>query len=276
MGPEDTPYLWDIRRPIVAGKFDFPGGHWTYRSQGTANWLAKICLGGSGTILAGDERFRSGRGDVFLFEPGTPHDFGATRHEEWNTVWVHFHMRPDWAPYTEWTRLSRGIRVRRTEGSLLENDLEQTALRVVRWAESALAHRDLLAQAALSELLIIADAAAPSGPMPAYDARVMRVLQYIAEHIGDSLSVEHLAGVAAMSASGIAHLFRQELGKTLQEYVEFRRIELAKVRLLATTETVAAIAQSLGYQSQFYFSRRFKGSVGVSPTEFRAGSRRPD
>jgi YesN/AraC family two-component response regulator len=52
-------------------------------------------------------------------------------------------------------------------------------------------------------------------------------------------------------------------------------MEQAKARLLATTEPVGSLATTLGYKNGFYFSRRFKLRVGVSPSAFREGVRAP-
>ncbi len=49
-------------------------------------------------------------------------------------------------------------------------------------------------------------------------------------------------------------------------------MRIAKHRLLATDEDIAAIAYDLGFQYPQHFTRQFKRITGLSPTEFRETS----
>ena len=52
-------------------------------------------------------------------------------------------------------------------------------------------------------------------------------------------------------------------------YIEKWKLKLAAGKLLTSNDSLASIAQSLGYQDQFHFSRRFKLRIGVSPGQYR-------
>lgn len=76
-----------------------------------------------------------------------------------------------------------------------------------------------------------------------------------------------------MNASYFSARFKKETGQTLTEYILQERMRLA-VNLLPTTRLqVQTIAQYCGFLDVNYFSRLFRQSVGVSPTEYRRQGR---
>lgn len=72
-----------------------------------------------------------------------------------------------------------------------------------------------------------------------------------------------------LSPNYLSDLLRNETGKTTQEHIHYHVLELAKDRLLGTTDSVKQIAHSLGFDYANYFSSLFKKKVGISPIEFR-------
>ena len=64
-------------------------------------------------------------------------------------------------------------------------------------------------------------------------------------------------------------LIKKETGKTAQEYIQSKIIDLSKQYLLGTQQSIGEIAYSLGFQYPQHFSRLFKRYVGCTPNEFR-------
>jgi AraC-like DNA-binding protein len=84
------------------------------------------------------------------------------------------------------------------------------------------------------------------------------------------LSVPTLASGVGLSPSRFAHLFASTFGMPAMRYVERVRMEEAKALLSTGTAPVNLIARRVGYESEFYFSRRFKVYTGLSPSLYRA------
>ncbi len=72
-----------------------------------------------------------------------------------------------------------------------------------------------------------------------------------------------------MSVSRLAHIFKEQMGITLIDYLTSVRIERAKQLLLATTQNCTEICFQVGYNNQSYFTRTFKRLVGMTPRQFR-------
>ncbi len=64
-------------------------------------------------------------------------------------------------------------------------------------------------------------------------------------------------------------MLKKETGKTPQEYIQEKVIEIAKDRISGTQDMVSQIAYSLGFQYPQHLCRLFKKRVGCTPNEYR-------
>lgn len=82
-------------------------------------------------------------------------------------------------------------------------------------------------------------------------------------------SVAYCAGQLNLSANYFGDLIKKETGKSAQEYVQSKLIEVAKERFFDTSKSVSEIAYELGFKYPKHFTRLFKQKVGYTPNEFR-------
>lgn len=82
-------------------------------------------------------------------------------------------------------------------------------------------------------------------------------------------SVKYFADKVCLSPNYFGDLIKKETGKTAQEYIRYRIIELAKERILEGTQSVSQIAYELGFQYPQHFSRLLKKQVGYTPNEYK-------
>ncbi|MFJ2215059.1 AraC family transcriptional regulator [Streptomyces sp. NPDC101062] len=85
-------------------------------------------------------------------------------------------------------------------------------------------------------------------------------------------TLEELAKIAMMSRSAFAADFRKRVGRPPLDYLIEWRMQLARAAL-RTEDSLAAIAETIGYQSESAFSTAFRRVVGMSPREFRVSLR---
>ena len=83
-------------------------------------------------------------------------------------------------------------------------------------------------------------------------------------------TVKYFADKLCLSSNYFGDMFKKETGKSPQEYIQDKVIELAKERISGTADTVSQIAYSLGFQYPQHFCRLFKKRVGYTPSEYRA------
>ncbi|MFI1646857.1 GlxA family transcriptional regulator [Streptomyces avidinii] len=103
------------------------------------------------------------------------------------------------------------------------------------------------------------------------------VQQWITEHPGENLGVEHLAARARLSPRHFARAFRAETGVTPGRYVERVRVDHARRLLEESGEGIAQIARACGYGNPEALRRAFLRTLGQPPAEYRRrfGTSRP-
>lgn len=82
-------------------------------------------------------------------------------------------------------------------------------------------------------------------------------------------SVAYCANELNLSASYFGDLIKKETGKTAQEYIQAKVIDVAKERIFDDSKSVSEIAYELGFKYPQHFTRLFKQRVGQSPNEYR-------
>lgn len=82
-------------------------------------------------------------------------------------------------------------------------------------------------------------------------------------------SVQYFADQLYLSANYFGDLIKKETGKSAQEYIQLKVIEIAKDKLYNREKSINEIAYELGFKYPHHFSRMFKKIVGYSPTDYR-------
>lgn len=82
-------------------------------------------------------------------------------------------------------------------------------------------------------------------------------------------TVKYFADRVNLSPNYFGDLVKKETGRTAQEYIQNKLIEIAKEEILGSNKSVSEIAYRLGFQYPQHFTRIFKKNVGYTPTEYR-------
>jgi len=101
------------------------------------------------------------------------------------------------------------------------------------------------------------------------DRRLRRVLDLVAVHFAERLTLERLAAEAGISKFHFARLFREQMGVTPYRYVMETRLAAARTILETTDLEVAAVALRCGYLTVAHFSSAFSARFGRSPSAAR-------
>lgn len=104
------------------------------------------------------------------------------------------------------------------------------------------------------------------GPM---DRRIKRVRTLLDEQYRNPPSVHELAAMVGLSSSRLAHLFRDEVGRSVRSYVVDRRLTSAAWLIMQTDERISQIAYGVGFNDISNFNHSFKKKFGMSPGKYR-------
>ena len=106
--------------------------------------------------------------------------------------------------------------------------------------------------------------AAPENPT------IFLIKEYISDHYqNETLSVRDIGAHVFLSASYVCTFFKNETGKTLNQYLTEYRMEQAKQLLRDPRYKITDISSRVGYSDGNYFGKSFKKYTGLSPSEYR-------
>jgi AraC-like DNA-binding protein len=100
-----------------------------------------------------------------------------------------------------------------------------------------------------------------------------RIREYMELHLGESIDLSMLAGVAGLSVHHFARQFKQSIGLTPHHYLTQKRVERAQEMLAQTDLSLSEIAYAAGFSDQSHLARHFRHMLGTTPREFRWSQR---
>jgi len=100
-----------------------------------------------------------------------------------------------------------------------------------------------------------------------------KITSFIFEHYTDpNFSVQDISEHVNLSEVHLRRIFKSSVNTSPIKYINFLRLEKAKNMLISSNYTVTEVAQSVGFEDQYYFSRLFKKETGMAPSEYRKRS----
>jgi AraC-like DNA-binding protein len=255
--------------PTDIGFYPRARHHYRERAQGADEAILIYCRAGAGRFEVDGVGGALDADQALLIPRRRPHSYAADDERPWSILWVHF-AGEDAALYGE--LLPRGqhvLPVARAAGDRAAR-LFRECFRVfaggfthagLLYASQALRH--LLATLFFDNAAFTASARAKGQP------RIEESILFMRRHTAESLRLHDLARQAGLSTGYYSTLFKAHTGFSPLEYHSRLRIQAA-CRLLDTSPaTVRAVAESVGYEDPYYFSRAFRRVMGVSPRAYR-------
>lgn len=158
-------------------------------------------------------------------------------------------------------------------GQWLENSLNFSVLEAASRAPGAAAMLTKLSEVLFAETLRRYVRGLPEGETGwlagARDVEVGKALTLLHQRPADPWTVARLAREAGLSRTVLTERFRYFLGESPIAYLTRWRLQLGARALTSTRESVAKIADEVGYESESAFNRAFKRAHGVPPARYR-------
>lgn len=112
----------------------------------------------------------------------------------------------------------------------------------------------------------VSDAAEPEKQE---ERTITGITRYLQEHLAEEISLSVLAEQFHLNPQYISQLFKSEIGVNFLAYLTNIRMEKAKKLLLATSLSIAEVAEQSGYRDYRVFTKVFKKSEGITPSQYR-------
>lgn len=98
---------------------------------------------------------------------------------------------------------------------------------------------------------------------------ISRIFNYIANHYQEKITLEKLAAITGNSPVYLGKQFKRLAGINVSEYICRYRIEKARNELENSEDSIAEIADRLGFFDTSYFIKSFQRYCGVTPSQYR-------
>lgn len=100
-----------------------------------------------------------------------------------------------------------------------------------------------------------------------------RIIRYMEEHVSEQLTIEKICKNTLISRSRLQKLFQEFHGCGVMEFFTFMKIDTAKELIRTNQLNFTQISDRLGYTSVHYFSRQFKKTTHMTPSEYASSIR---
>ena len=103
----------------------------------------------------------------------------------------------------------------------------------------------------------------------------LNLCDYINNHLDEDLSLEQLASFFYVSKYHISHIFKDNMGISLHQYITKKRLQASKNGILSGIP-FGQVYQQYGFNDYTSFYRAFKKEFGSSPKEFKEQHKMPE
>ena len=255
-------YITDI------GFYPKAKNHLRERVSGCKQHILMYCTDGEGWILLGNSRITVKANQYFIIPANTPHTYGSSKDNPWSIYWIHFSgLTADYfidticeAQNITPSEISRIDERLDLFEEMIQNLEMGYSMENIDYANICLWHF-LASFRYLSQYRQVRK--------PQERDLTEKSIFYMRKHLKEKLTLEDLANQANLSVAHYSLLFKQKTGHSPLNYLIQLKIQNACRLLDHTHLNIKEIAQRIGYDDPYYFSRIFKKVMNISPKEYR-------
>ena len=205
-------------------------------------------------------------GNVIIYAPGVPQDYGFLPKDASTHVYIHFSG-------TGCDELFKKLNL--PESGVLNyaksNEIENYLLRLCETFGDNGSNESVYCQGLLLAILgLLAPADRRTRSVNTqFSKNINNIIGQIRSSPAENYSIEKWAKECGFTRSYFIQVFKKATGMSPHQYLTHTRIKYAKEMLLFTDIPVSKIGEVCGYPDCNYFSRIFKKTEGISPVQYR-------
>lgn len=239
--------------------------HYTFRENGCAEMIIIFCVNGSGSYEIPGGNFQVLPGQFFILPPGQPHKYQANADDPWSIYWIRIsgHNIAKFCSQPAAKKCFKPMYIKRISAVVdLFEDIYTTLEN--GYGLQQLAYSNMTLQHLLATLLYRVQ-----DTPKATTGVTGKAIDLMKADISKHYSLQQLASTFNYSPSRFSNIFREETGYSPIDYFIHLKLQ-ESCRLLDFTEMkIYEIAQSVGYNDPYHFSKLFKKIMHRSPENYR-------
>ncbi|MEX1222051.1 MAG: AraC family transcriptional regulator [Idiomarina sp.] len=256
--------------PVAFGHYVTALGHQIQRQQHT-DYLLIFCHEGRGSFQTSHASGDLQAGQLLLLPSGVSHSYQSSNNEPWSIYWAHFRGSAASACMDY-------LGVTHQQPRLTLNNWQALLPDVTRLLnlqhQRPTTNSGILAAALLKQLLMqlpeLIPATGQSQHAQPGGFQLPALERFMTDNLHKTLSLADLANFVGLSTHHFSKKFRLSTGTSPLRYFNELKVQYACRLLDNTAQSVREIAQALGFDDPYYFSRLFKKTMGVAPRYYRS------
>lgn len=242
--------------------------HYTYRKKGLPENFIFYCVDGHGSYQVGDQHYKVGPNEFFILPQNVEHSYGSDPDNPWTIYWIHF-GGDALKELNETLAFQQHFKPYYVKNN---NDILSIFTRIYKTLELGYSIDNLLfANMCLMHFITVFVynsryyAATPNEKTDCVDNAIL----FMQEHINENISLNDLSAQYNYSVSRFSNLFKKKTGYAPIDYFVQMKMQKACQQLDFTDRSIKEIAFSMGFDDPYYFSKRFRTVIGMSPKKYR-------
>jgi len=223
-------------------------------------------VSGKGVFRTNGKTYHLNAGDTFLIYPYTEITYYADKQAPWEYYWVGF-SGSDAALILQSTDFTFEKPV--VFQSNYSEEIKGYVLSIYDSRGNDFTHAvEMTGRLYILLSLFLREASKPKRRKDSYMEYTRKGVEYIVNHYSYAITVDNIARYVGISRSHLYRAFQQYTKMSPKEYLSAFRIKQACSLLKKSELSISAIAASVGYENNLYFSKAFKKAKGISPTDY--------
>lgn len=243
-------------------------GHYTYRKKGLPENFLFFCVDGYGWYKIEDELFEVSPNEFFILPANIEHTYGSREAQPWSIYWVHFGgtALPDLNAMQTVKDHFRPMHIKTSDTII------HLFEKIYKTLESGYSIDNL----AFSNLCFSHFLTLFLYNSKHFETNVVKsdivddVICYMQQNIHHNITLNDLCQQFYYSPSRFSSLFKQRTGYSPIDYFIQLKMQKASQLLDLTDQSIKDIAATFGFDDPYYFSRRFRKTIGMSPKKYRS------
>lgn len=230
------------------------------------HFLIHYIISGRGFYEINGKKYSLESSDTFLVYPNQVATYYADQNDPWEYAWVGFNGSDALSIInaTDFTREHPFIQ-HTPDGDTIMHQL----LRIYEVRGNEFEHAVEMTGHLYTALALFMKSADRKSPSTSYNSYVQKAIEYISSNYSYPITVEDIAAYVGLSRSHLFRSFEKVLKQSPKEYLSGFRIKQSCMLLTTSDLSITAIANSVGFDNNLYFSKAFRKAKGVSPKMYR-------
>ena len=241
--------------------------HYRKRIHGVNQYILIYCVKGNGWAVIADKKYTLSAGDFVLLPANKPHEYGADEQTPWTIYWMHFKGTSS-SDFVD-------MMLKRMGDHVASISFQEKRLLLFEEIYTSLERGysiDNICYASLSLQYFLGSCCFDNNYLAIHEKTdsISLCVNYLQKHIDKPLSLNDIASAVNLSVSHFASIFKKNTGFSIIEYFNHLKTQKACQYLQFTDLRINEIADRLGIEDPYYFSRMFTKIVGTSPNKYRS------